>query len=1026
MSKTITFNIKMLVDGKEQLVTGTANLKDFKEAARKSQRELQRLNDVLINYNQKMEAMKNSIGAAMSKMNEWSGSVRRAQAELAKTAQFTGLQGDELNKYSASVKAVADAFGSDFNEVSLSANNLMKAFGISAEESLKLVKDGFVAGANSNGEYLDTLREYPRYFKEAGISAEEFIAITANAAKQGIYSDKGVDTIKEGNLRIREMTKATADALDGIGISSEEVQRKLQDGSLTTFQVMQMVGAKLAELPASSAKVGAAIADIFGGPGEDAGLEYIKSLGTIELSMDKVCEGSDEYSKALGKQADMQAKTNTLIVDFQAAVASADAATGGMLTMANSAVQALGSLGMGVVGVTQSAALLQKAIIGNKLVMSAWATTSKLCSVAMIALKTSSHGAAVGAIALKVALRGLMICTGIGAVVAALTFGVEALMDALDDTEDAGKDAAKGLDASAVAAKRAQDAFESTSSQTFGNLMSRYSKLQAAWRALSDEHQKRAWIANNRTELEQLGLTINSTADAENAFVGNTDSVVESFKKKAKAAALMAQLTEEYNTQMRLADKIATANEQANARHKVKAGDEVKGSSHTTEGGYEELGSDGKWRYTEKGAARNNSQTWYANGNQTKAWRKALADSQSRSGRLEAQIDSTPTATTTTKPTTPSKTTHTSGTPKPTKEVATPIDMEKLKFTPETGGAGETPDTKQTESDLKNLISYYEKQRSTLATTSEEYAEWTDKINAVQGSLNDLQGIKPDTEGIEEMTESLDDMKTEAEDAFDVISRGWGDIKGIGSSISSISDALEGNADAWTTITSVVDGALQMYQSISGIVEIIKTLTAATQGQAVAEGVKTGVTATSTQTTAQDTITTIANTQAAAANTAVKSGESIVNATASGASLPFPANIVAIAAGVAAVVAALSMVGSFSTGGIVGGSSPSGDKLMARVNSGEMILNRRQQQRLLDILSGRAMLTPTAQRVIESGGAATEVNFDPSAIARSIQPLNPTAGGKVEFRIRGKNLVGAMANQTRVSSASGKRTNIKI
>ncbi len=42
---------------------------------------------------------------------------------------------------------------------------------------------------------------------------------------------------------------------------------------------------RLNELPASSDKVGKAIADIFSGPGEDAGLEYIKTLGKIKPTL---------------------------------------------------------------------------------------------------------------------------------------------------------------------------------------------------------------------------------------------------------------------------------------------------------------------------------------------------------------------------------------------------------------------------------------------------------------------------------------------------------------------------------------------------------------------------------------------------------------------------------------------------------------------------------------------------------------------------------------------------------------------
>lgn len=214
------------------------------------------------------------------------------------TQQFTGLTGNEMKSVRNEVLAVSDTFGLDFTETMQSANTMSKAFGISVSESLKIMQDGLVSGANANGEFLDTIKEYPRYFKEAGLNAEEMVAISTQATKEGIFSDKGVDTIKEGNLRLREMTTATAAALDGIGISSKQVQKDLQDGSKTTFQVMQEVANKLKELPQSSAAVGSAIANIFGGPGEDAGLAYIEMLGDVELNMDKVKAKSGDIAKA--------------------------------------------------------------------------------------------------------------------------------------------------------------------------------------------------------------------------------------------------------------------------------------------------------------------------------------------------------------------------------------------------------------------------------------------------------------------------------------------------------------------------------------------------------------------------------------------------------------------------------------------------------------------------------------------------------------------------------------------------------
>lgn len=221
-----------------------------------------------------------------------------------KTMQFTGLFGDEMKSVRNQALAISETFGVDFGETLQSANVMSKQFGISVSESLKLLQDGFVAGANASDGFLENVKEYPTYLKEAGLNAEQFVAISTNATKQGIFSDKGLDTIKEGNLRLREMTTATAAALDGIGISSKKVQKELQNGSKTTFDIMQEVGNKLKEFPASSAKVGTAIADIFGGPGEDAGLKYIETLGDIEMNMDKVKEQSGDVAKAQEKQVE--------------------------------------------------------------------------------------------------------------------------------------------------------------------------------------------------------------------------------------------------------------------------------------------------------------------------------------------------------------------------------------------------------------------------------------------------------------------------------------------------------------------------------------------------------------------------------------------------------------------------------------------------------------------------------------------------------------------------------------------------
>lgn len=239
-----------------------------------------------------------AVGAAGAGIGWWVNYNKGLTEATRLTQQFTEKSGEDLKAYRTEVQAIADFYGKDFKEVLIGANAVSKQFGISAEESLKLIQDGFIAGADANGEFLDTLREYPAYFKEAGISAETFIAITAQAAKSGIYSDKGVDVIKEGNLRIREMTTATAAALEGIGISADEVQEQLKSGQKTTFDIIQMVSERLNELPDSASVVGTALADIFGGPGEDAGLQYVRTLKDIKTNLGDVKAETGELGKA--------------------------------------------------------------------------------------------------------------------------------------------------------------------------------------------------------------------------------------------------------------------------------------------------------------------------------------------------------------------------------------------------------------------------------------------------------------------------------------------------------------------------------------------------------------------------------------------------------------------------------------------------------------------------------------------------------------------------------------------------------
>lgn len=292
-----------------------------------------------------------------------------------------------------------------------------------------------------------------------------------------------------------------------------------------------------------------------------------------------------------------------------------------------------------------------------------------------------------------------------------------------------------------------------------------------------------------------------------------------------------------------------------------------------------------------------------------------------------------------------------------------------------------------------------------------------DKIRSLQKMLDDTKNPLGDEQRKEvtKLIQTWGNYEKVLKKSSAKFTDAWAGMKGIGGGVESITEALKGNGNAWETITGLVDGAIQVYEGIEAVAQIVKMLTGATEAHSAA-------TAADSAATTANTATTTANTAASATNTAMKGGEAIANATASGAKLAFPANLIAIAAGVAAVVAALAMIsGAFAEGGVVGGSSPSGDKLLARVNSGEMILNARQQARLFAIANGAAVYGPALAVSNDVGVNGSDVRVE--RLQQLIGNNGGGDGGIYELKVKGRDLVAVLANETRINR---KGTNIKI
>lgn len=214
-------------------------------------------------------------------------------------------------------------------------------------------------------------------------------------------------------------------------------------------------------------------------------------------------------------------------------------------------------------------------------------------------------------------------------------------------------------------------------------------------------------------------------------------------------------------------------------------------------------------------------------------------------------------------------------------------------------------------------------------------------------------GLKPIKVHIE--TDFEKDFADFRNNANDII----GGLEGIGNvvnSIESLSNALANGADAWTVFMGVVETATTILQTVGSVMTAVNTITELL-------GATTAATAAiDTAATSQE----VANSQA---KVAANSAEAISGATKSGAQLPFPLNIVAIAAGLAAVIAGIAMIGSFADGGVIGGNSFHGDNMFARVNAGEMILNNKQQGNLFRLLDGGGVASNTGTPTVKIKGS---------------------------------------------------------
>lgn len=269
-----------------------------------------------------------------------------------------------------------------------------------------------------------------------------------------------------------------------------------------------------------------------------------------------------------------------------------------------------------------------------------------------------------------------------------------------------------------------------------------------------------------------------------------------------------------------------------------------------------------------------------------------------------------------------------------------------------------------------------------------------DKIRSLQKMLDDTKNPLGDEQRKEvtKLIQTWGKYEKVLKKSSVKFSDAWAGIKGIGGGVESITDALNGNGNAWQMITGVVDGAIQIYEGINGIISIIQTLTGATGASntvTAASGVAATTAATAKAAAAPEEVA-----ASSATMTAVKAEAMAYRELAASEFMAAHAYIPFAGAGIAAGFIGMmqGLVGSvavtpFANGGIVYG--------------------------------------PTLALMGEYAGAKN----NPEVIAplnklKSLIGNNGGGGGGVyELKVKGRDLVAVLANETRINR---KGTNIKI
>lgn len=596
MAKEIKFNIKLTVDGTEQMISATTSVGNLRNVVDAAKSDIQKFNGVLVNFNQYVMKFQN-INAAVSQIasafNGVTEESRSFGAAMNVANTMAGKSGEDFSKLKDQVAELAKDIPLAREEL---ANGLYQVISNSVPEDnwitfLQKSAKASVGGVADLGEVVKVtstvIKNYGLSWDAAG-DIQDKIQLTA---KNGVTSFEQLAQALPrvtGNaatlgVSIDELM-ATFSTLTGVSGNTAEVSTQLA-AVFTALVKPSSEASKMAEqmgisFNAASIKAAGGLQNFLTDLDKNV-KQYAQKSGMLEQEIYGKLFGSAESLRAIGPLTGQLAeKFNENISSMKDSAGTIEDAFSTVSSSTSAKLQILKNSITGITDIISKAlapalpVLNFSAQVGNSVVailalkkaVDTFTIAQKAASAASVVWRSVSlsvvattrlvsasfNGAAVGATTLRVAIKGLLVASGIGIAIVALTEIISSFSSASSSASKKAEEQAEAMKSMNSAADEVKNAYDSTLKSTYSELMSKYDKLKDGWKSLSTEQQKVQWIKDNKDAFGELGLKISGLSDAENIFSGNTQNIVASFERRAKAAAYAAKLVELYKQQLDL------------------------------------------------------------------------------------------------------------------------------------------------------------------------------------------------------------------------------------------------------------------------------------------------------------------------------------------------------------------------------------------------------------------------------------------------------------------------------------------